>query len=187
MADGFTLSQNTFSNIGGAVSDLFGAQGAMTSAQGAEDEAKAYKLASGLAKQNQEYTQESTAVQEMQQNRVAMQAQGSAQADVAGAGFSNSGSGLDILRSNASQAALASGVMAKQGAITEAGYQEQAQSYSIMSDAAMEQAKADKEAASGDTIGAILKVGGAIVGGVAGFMVGGPVGAAAGASLGSSL
>ena len=50
-------------------------------------------------------------------------------ADIAGGGFAASGSGLDILAQSASQGALQQAVIARQGLITEAGYQEQAQSF----------------------------------------------------------
>jgi hypothetical protein len=145
------LSNATFSDIGGAVSDLFSAQANSGSyeakALGADAEAKNYNLAAGFARQNVDYQTESTAIQVMQQNRTNYQQYGGAQSDIAGAGFRQSGSGLYILADNARQGSLATSVLQKQGAIQEAGYQEQAQSYDILSSAATQQAKADREAA----------------------------------------
>jgi hypothetical protein len=51
---------------------------------------------------------------------------------VAGSGFSNGGSAFYLMRSSANQGALASGTIGMQGAITAAGYQEQAQSFTTM-------------------------------------------------------
>src|ERR1019366_2908418 len=47
-------------------------------------------------------------------------------------GFGEGGSGGDILRSSASEGALNRAVLVQQGHITEAGYQEQADSYTAM-------------------------------------------------------
>lgn len=151
------LSADTFSNAGGAVSDLFGGFADFAKSAGAAAEAKQYGVAEKLAKQNAEYEQESTAVRDMQQQRTTYQMVGGAQADVAAAGFSNSGSALDILRSNASQGALASAVLEKQGAITTAGYQEQAKSYDIMQKAAKAQQGSDMLGGIGSFISGALK------------------------------
>jgi hypothetical protein len=61
---------------------------------------------------------------------------GGQRADVAGAGLKESGTALDLLRDSAAQGALAKDVLARQGVIQEAGYEEQAQSYDVMSGAA---------------------------------------------------
>jgi hypothetical protein len=82
---------------------------------------------------------------------------GQTRADVAGAGFAESGSALDILRESASQGALTKSVMATQGLITEAGYQEQADSYRTMATAAGIAADAENNAAKGDDWAAAIK------------------------------
>ena len=192
----FTISNSTFSNIGGAVQDIFGgianAHADMSKAQGAAAEAKNYGLAHDLALKNEKYTEESTAIQLLQQQRTNAQAYGGAQADIAGAGLrSDVGSAFDILRENASQGNLAVQTLQKQGIIAEEGYTEQAKSYNILQKAALQQQQADiraaHEAKSAGILGGILKGIGAVVGGIGGFVVGGPVGAAVGASLGSKL
>jgi len=151
------LGATTFSDIGGAVSDLFQAKAFGYKAQGAEFEKKNYLLASDLAEQNKQFTQESTAIQQMQQERASYQAIGRTQADIAGAGFAASGSALDILRDSTSQAALTNAVIGQQGLITEAGYEEQAQSYKNMASAADVAIQAAKTAQEGSYITAGIK------------------------------
>jgi len=143
-----------FDTAGAAVNDLFGGigdmqQGALKAkglnlqaaglrikAQGDLAEASEYDLAGELATKNARFTEESTAIKEAQLQRSITQTIGGQQADVAGAGFAQSGSALDIMRDSASQGALTSAVMGQQGLITEAGYKEQADSYALMSGAA---------------------------------------------------
>jgi hypothetical protein len=155
------LSSGFFSNIGGAVSDIFGGQatalsaqmrgtglniqaaGIRIKAQGDLAEASNYDLASALARQNEAYTVQSQAIQQMQLDRQIAQTIGSQQAEVAGSGLAASGSALDLLRDSAAQGSLAKSVLAQQGIITEAGYEEQAKSYDTMS-------SATKTAASGE-------------------------------------
>lgn len=147
-------SQSTFSAAGGAVSDLFGgigdlqqgalkakglnlqASGLRIKAQGDLAEASEYDLAGNLATANEKFTEQSQAIKQMQLDRQIASSQGQTSADVAGAGFASSGSALDILRDSASQGALTKQVLGQQGLITEAGFQEQADSFSVMSKAA---------------------------------------------------
>jgi hypothetical protein len=161
------ISSSTFSDLGGAASDLFAGLGASakgalqakglqltaagtrisaegtrisaeslrTKAQGDLAEASNYDLASGLATANEAYTQQSTRVQQSQLDRQVTQTIGGQAAGVAGAGFASSGSSLDLMRDSASQGALARGVLGQQGANTEAGYDEQAKSFTTMANA----------------------------------------------------
>jgi hypothetical protein len=110
---------------------------------GAELEAQNYGLAAQLAKENGQYTAVSTALKEAQTSRELNMSLGKTQAEVAGAGFSLSGSALDILRSSAQQGALQKAAIQQQGNITEAGYAEQAQSYLNMQQAANATVKGD--------------------------------------------
>jgi len=142
------VSDKTFSDFGGAASDLFASFGDKAKAQGDFAEAKAYGLASDLATQNEQFTETSTAIKEAQQQREMMQTLGGQQADVASAGFAASGSALDLLRDSASQGALTHAVLGQQGLITEAGYNEQAQSYKIMQGAANDAGNAENSAAT---------------------------------------
>lgn len=134
------FGQSTFTDFGGAVSDIFQGQATADAlnlkAQGDLSEAQNYDLASTLATQNEQFTVQSTAVKEAQQQRQIYMGMGSTQADVAGSGFQMGGSALDLMRSGAQQGALTQQVTGQQGLITEAGYTEQAQAYTNMSAAA---------------------------------------------------
>lgn len=173
------LSDKTFSDAGGLVSDLFAGFGAEKSAdlnaeslrlkaKGDLAEAGQYDLASTLASQNEKYTETSTAIQEAQQARNTTMQIGGQQAAVAGAGFAESGSALDILADSARQGALAKATLSQQGLITEAGYNEQAQSYTLMANTARATAAGEEDIANktedagtmtmvGDIAGGILK------------------------------
>ncbi len=189
------ISAETFSSagggIGGAVADLFAAKGAQFKAQGDLAEQQQYTEAAGFAEQNVAFTKQSTAIKEMQTEREIQKSLGQTRADVAGAGFAESGSSLDILRESASQGALAKSVLATQGLITEAGYQEQADSYRTMANAAGIAAQAEQTAATGDMIAggikAVVAIGSiALAPATAGASLGaGGMGLAEGAATGS--
>lgn len=145
-------------NLGAAASDVgayFGSQ-----AKQAFDiaEQQSYEEAATLASQNEQYTQTSTAIQEAQANRQLLLGQGKTQAEVAGGGFSLSGSALDIMRSGAQQGALQKAVIGQQGLITEAGYKEQAQSLTTMAAAAGKAASAEGTAGIFSLVGAGLNL-----------------------------
>jgi hypothetical protein len=155
MADSpFAFGTSTFSNLGGAVSDLFAssadsskAAGLRIKAQGDALEGQNYDLAAALAKRNEQFTEQSTAIKQTQLDRQLTQTIGGQEADVAGAGFAASGSALDIMRDSASQGALTKAVASQQGLITEAGYTEQATSYQNLSKAAQFAVQGDNLAA----------------------------------------
>jgi hypothetical protein len=146
----------TFTDLGTAVSDIFAAKGDELKAEGARFEQSSYLSAADLARQNEQFTEMSTAIKQSQADRNLYQALGTTKADVAGAGFAASGSALDILRESASQGAMTKAVLGEQGLITEAGYQEQAQSYTDMANAAGVAIDADKLAAKGADIAAVF-------------------------------
>ena len=102
---GFNLSlgAGTFSDLGGAVSDLFAASAAKSKATGLRIESQEYELAAGLADQNAQFTKQSTAIKEFQQDREIMKTIGQQQATVASSGFAASGSALDLERDSANQ------------------------------------------------------------------------------------
>ena len=154
----------TFTDAGTAVSDVFAAFGTANqekiSALGLQTEAADYTDAAALAKQNQEFTAASTAIQQSQTTRQVTQAMGRTAASVAGAGFANSGSAIDIMASNAQQGALSKAVLGQQGLMTEAGYSEEATQYTNMATAATQtagmEASAAKTAEMGDIIGGVF-------------------------------
>jgi hypothetical protein len=174
------FGNSTFSDVSGAVSDLFAAEGDRAKAAGDRSEATDYGLASDLAGQNEKYTETSTAIKEAQQARQVTMGLGKESADVAGAGFAASGSALDLMHDSASQGALTHAVLGQQGLITEAGYTEQQQAYTNMKAAANAAADAEDNAATGATIGAVING----VAAVASLFTGGVAGAAAPATAG---
>jgi hypothetical protein len=147
----------TITDIAGAASDLFAADADRSKATGDRFEATNYDRAAVLAGQNEQFTETSTAIKQSQLDRENFKMIGGQQADVAGAGFAASGSALDLMRDSASQGALTKAVGAEQGLITEAGYKEQQDSYTTMSQAARMAADAEDKAASGADITSAIK------------------------------
>lgn len=148
------LSNQTFGDLGSAVSDLFAAQADRLKAQGDEFEKQSYLEAATLAGQNELFTEQSTALQQTAADRQLYQALGKTTSGVAAAGFATSGSALDLLRKSAGQGATARAVLGSQGQILEAGYAEQQASYQNMASAANVAEEADKQAATGADISA---------------------------------
>src|SRR6266852_5344230 len=136
----------------GAASDIFssqlGAKSLKIKAQGDLAEARSYDMAAQLALLNKQYTVTETAVKEVQNEREVYQTISSQQAGVAGGGLAASGSALDLLRSSASQGALSHAIIGQQGLITEAGYQEQHDSYVNMAAALRTAASEEQDLAS---------------------------------------
>lgn len=127
-------------SVGGAVSDIF-------AAEGDKAEAQQYGVAAGLAGANIQYTEQMTAVKEAQEQRDLYRTIGSQQAGYAGGNVAASGSALDVLRSSIQQGSLQQYVLGAQGAAQEASYREQQQAYNIMQDAANNAAKGSDIAA----------------------------------------
>jgi hypothetical protein len=165
------IGNATFTDIGGGISDLFAASADRSKAAGDLLEGQEYDLAARYADQEAAFTKESTAIQEMQAQRQMYSSMSQTRADVAGAGFSASGSALDILAQSAGQGALQQAVLARQGLITEAGYEEQAQSYRMMESAADMVASAEKKASFMSDITGGIK----IAAGVASLFTGGGI------------
>lgn len=145
------FGQSTIGGIGGAVQDIFASQaqasGLRLRSRGNLAEAELYDESGRLAKLNEEYTKQSTEIQNVQAERNILQTIGAQQAEVGAAGLASSGSALDLLRSSAQQGALTHQIITQQGAITEAGYEEQARAYSIMAGAARDAATTQDEMA----------------------------------------
>jgi hypothetical protein len=175
----------TITSIGGAVNDLFAADAHRAKAAGDRFEQQNYDLAGRLADQNAKFTETSTAIKQAQGDRELHKMLGGIEADVAGAGFAESGSALDIMRDSASQGALTHAVAGEQGLITEEGYKEQAQSYRNMSQAAQVAIDAENKAADNAGVMAAFKG----VAAVASLFTGdiGVVDAIKGLNLGSGL
>jgi hypothetical protein len=147
-----TSTAGAASSAGAGVSDIFQGFGAESKATGDFAEAANYNLAATYASQEAAFTKQSTAIQEFQETRNLSRSLGQTTADVAGAGFAEAGSALDILRDSASQGALQKAVTSEQGLITEAGYKEEQQSYENMANSAVAAGNAEGRAATGDFI-----------------------------------
>lgn len=143
----------TFTDLSGAVGDILQGQatarGLRLKAAGDTAEAGNYDMASALARENSQFTVQSTAVKEAQTQRELYLGLGKTSADVTGSGFQMSGSALDILRMGASQGALTKQIVGQQGLITEAGFNEQADAYRNMASAARF-AASEEEGMAGD-------------------------------------
>ena len=144
------------SEAGNAVSDLFGSQGEAA-------QANSYAGGAALAQQNAQLTAASTAIQQTQTTRQVEQSLATTQADVAGAGFTESGSALDILKMSAQQGALAKSLVNIQGAINENSYAAQAGALSG------EAAAANATSTAGEISG-IVNAAGAAVGAIGGVL-----------------
>lgn len=124
---------STVQAFGGAVSDLLSSQatekGLRLKAQGNVVEAGNYTAAAQLALENEEYTKQSTEIQQTQSERATLLGIGKEKSDIAGAGFAESGTGLDLLRSAAIQGGLQKAVIGQQGLIQEDSQAEQATAY----------------------------------------------------------
>lgn len=152
--------------VGGAVGDLFGSGGASA-------EAKSYTGAATLAQQNAALTSASTRIQETQLARQITQTEGTQFADVGGAGFTEGGSALDLLRSSASQGALAKSLTNIQGAVNENAYAAQAGAYTAAAASAKETANAKQIAAYGSLGSTALSLGGDVLNYGADYLTGG--------------
>ena len=110
------------SDLGSSVGSIFAGAGSVASA-------KAFKQASHYAGLMSAITEKGTATEEAQAKLEAQKVIGGQKADVAGAGFSASGSALDLLRSSESQASLRETLLGEQGLITSLGYKAQESVY----------------------------------------------------------
>ena len=140
------------SNVNAAsagVSDIFAGFGDIDKMKADELEQGQYTQAAEFAGQEAKYSQDSTAIQLAQKNRETTMAMGKTASEVAGSGFAASGSGLDIMRSNAQQGSLAQAVTSEQGQINTQGYQEQQQSFETMATIAGNAAKSANIASIG--------------------------------------
>lgn len=129
-----SFGTDTIQSFGGAAKSLFGGFGAQASA-------KSLRQAAGIMGENVDLARENTAVQTRQAERKGQQAIGGQQADVAAAGFSSSGSALDLLRSSTEEAAMTAALTHLQGEIDVNSYKAQQTSFLGQADAADQEAK----------------------------------------------
>lgn len=147
----------TFSNAGGAVSDIFGAMAMQQRAKGYKAEAAGFTTAARLAGENIGLTKTSTDIQEAQARRKELKIIGGQIADVAGAGFGSGGTALDLLAESNRQASLEQALIGTQGDIQENAYESQQATFTAQARAALAAAKASGTAATGMYISAAIK------------------------------
>jgi len=156
-------------DIGNAASDIFSgieaSQGDQIKAEGLQAEATNYTEAAVLAGQNEQFTVQSTAVQQYQAHRNLEKAQGTTAAEVGAAGETTGGSAQDIIRGNVQQGAIQKQLVGQQGLITEAGYTEQQQADTTMAAYSSEAAQQEQSLGRTSLIGGII--GGIFQGGAA--------------------
>jgi hypothetical protein len=114
-------------------------------------EGQTYGQAATLAELNAQYTAQSTAIQESQAQRQLYTTLGTQAAAAGGSGSSGGGSAADIMRNSAQQGALNLAIIKQQGLITEAGYTEQANAFTLQQQAANVAAEAQQASAAGET------------------------------------
>lgn len=151
------FGKDTFSAGGGAVSDIFAGIGYDYKAKGNRLEAENYDQAAAFADENALFTVAATNVKTAQAQRSIYQTLGGQQADIAAAGFSASGSALDLMRDSAAQGNLTKAVLSAQGQITETGYKQQAASYRTMAESARLAADAADWAQIGSFVSGAIK------------------------------
>lgn len=156
-----------------ATADKYAAKADLARQQGYEQESTAYTEAAGYAQGNVDLAKESTAIKEYQTSRQINAVIGKQRAQVGGAGFTESGTGLYLLRASAAQGALATGLVGVQGAIQEQGYAAQVAADTALSTEATTAADAagvaaqgaEKAASAASTAGTLGLISG-IIGGV---------------------
>lgn len=137
--------QTAFGDFGQAISDFYAYQGDKASA-------KNYLEAADIANQNATLEQMSTAIQESATQRQLYKTIGGQQADVAGAGFAESGSAIDLMKDSTRQGAIQKALINVQGTINTNAYRAQAGAYMGEYQAAQ---FAAKSAAAGGGLAAI--------------------------------
>ena len=147
--------------------------GDKATAAGYGEESKAYTEAAGYSAGNVQLAQESTAIQQYQQQRLLAKTVGRQQAEIAADNLGPGGSGTYLLRSSMAQGALATGLIGVQGAINEQGYASQESTNLALANQATGAQQAAQSASSSSstasTIGAIGGVAGAL-GGIIGLV-----------------
>ena len=142
-------------DVGGAVSDLFGAEGSNKAGE-------AYGTAADIATKNAALTLRSGQIQQQQEDIQLNKTIGGENAETAGAGFSNSGSALLLMRSSVQQGALAKQLISNQTQITAQGYDQQAAAYKGQQQGAQLQAKAQEGSGIGNAVSGVLGVASAV-------------------------
>lgn len=149
--------QGAFQGIGGAVEGYFAWQGYGSMARGYGASADLFGRAAKLADENADITREATEIQLLQSERQIYKTISGQKADVAGAGFTASGTALDLLRDSTAQGELTMNLVARQGEINANAYELQAISFRAQQEMALAQEDAAESAGTGALIGGGIK------------------------------
>lgn len=135
----------SFSYLGTGVQDLF-------AAHGAAGDAAALDKAAGLEETNAKLASASKDIQHVAAARDIYKVLGGQRSDIAGAGFTLSGSGGDIVRASAQQGAITQSLIETQGQIDIAGHNAAASSLHS-------QASSARNASKASGFGGLLNIG----------------------------
>ena len=160
----FDTAKSVLSDFGSAASLFGSAAGSAASAEGYRAEARAYSAAAIISGTNAQLTAGSTRLQQQRADRDLFKVLGAAKADIAGAGLTEAGSALDIIRGSAAEGALQKQVIGTQGTISENAYLQQQAAYQGQAEAASANAAAAAAGSKTSKVGGVLKVVGAIAG-----------------------
>ncbi|MGD9878921.1 MAG: tail fiber domain-containing protein [Reyranella sp.] len=144
------LNFGAFSDIGSGVQSLFSAKGSRQNAASLDEAAR-------LTEINARISKASTGIQLAATQRDIYRVLGGQRADIAGAGFSMSGTALDLAADSAAQGAIARGLVTTQGAIEEQGFRIQAQNLRA-------EAQAARSAAKSSSFGGFLSIATGVLG-----------------------
>jgi hypothetical protein len=161
MADELGLAD--IGNIAGAGIGAIGSLiGGNMSSSGYKKEAELYNQAAQLTDVEGAYTNESTQVQQILQQRKATLTLGAQQAAVGAHGFTEGGSNLYLSRDSMEQAHIANAMIGIQGAINLADLQEKKFAYEAQGEAATAAAKAASTGGILGALGGVAKIAGMI-------------------------
>lgn len=162
MPDNMSMLNSGIGDLSGAVSSIFSGFGSQIAAGASRRSAQQYRDNAQNIETDKGLVEMGNRVKEFQANRTLENAVGSTQAAVAGNGFSNSGSGLDILRESATQGAITVNTTGVQDQMQLNDMERKAQAYLTEAQNAEDTAKAQDLAADGSFLGGALKGIGAV-------------------------
>ena len=152
------------STAGNFIAGQSNAAGDQAAAKGYQEESQAYSQAAGYAAGNVKLAEESTAIQEYQQQRALLKSEGSTRAAIAANNLGPGGSGMYLLRDSMAQGALAKGLIGVQGSIQSQGYAAQSAADIGLSNQAAGAASAATAAASAASTSSDIGVLGGLLG-----------------------
>ena len=150
------------SQMGSGIGGIIAAGGMRDAAQGYRDAAASLTQAAGMERTNRKISDASTELQKYGLQRSVNRAVRGIQSDQFGAGFTFTGSGLDVARDSTAQGQLGKALIQNQGAINAEGYEIQAVSYEGQAKQALAQAAAEDAQASASEVSGMFSIVGGI-------------------------